>query len=98
MLDESGRAVAALSVSGPTLRLSPRRVAELRPIVIKQARALVGSARPSPGGSARRMTHDEILTLLYEETLVGNAPAVKDGVEPGARATAWTPSSCSTTR
>ena len=26
------------------------------------------------------MTHDEILTLLYEETLVGNAPAVKDGV------------------
>ena len=40
MLDESGRAIAALSVSGPTLRLSPRRVAELRPIVIKQARAL----------------------------------------------------------
>ncbi len=40
VLDESGRAVAALSVSGPTLRLSPRRVDELRPIVIKQARAL----------------------------------------------------------
>jgi IclR family acetate operon transcriptional repressor len=40
VLDDSGRAVAALSVSGPTLRLSPRRVAELRPIVIKQARAL----------------------------------------------------------
>ncbi|HTE63626.1 MAG TPA: IclR family transcriptional regulator [Solirubrobacteraceae bacterium] len=40
VLDESGRALAALSVSGPTLRLSPRRVAELRPIVIKQARAL----------------------------------------------------------
>jgi DNA-binding IclR family transcriptional regulator len=40
VLDESGRAVAALSVSGPTLRLSPRRIAELRPIVIKQARAL----------------------------------------------------------
>jgi IclR family transcriptional regulator, acetate operon repressor len=32
--------VAALSVSGPTLRLPPTRVAELRPIVIKQARAL----------------------------------------------------------
>jgi methylmalonyl-CoA mutase cobalamin-binding domain/chain len=29
------------------------------------------------------MTHDEILTLLYEETLVGNAPAVKDGVNAG---------------
>jgi IclR family transcriptional regulator, acetate operon repressor len=40
VLDDSGRAVAALSVSGPTLRLSPRRVTELRPIVIKQARAL----------------------------------------------------------
>jgi DNA-binding IclR family transcriptional regulator len=40
VLEDSGRAVAALSVSGPTLRLSPRRVAELRPIVIKQARAL----------------------------------------------------------
>ena len=40
VLDEAGRAVGALSVSGPTLRLSPRRVDELRPIVIKQARAL----------------------------------------------------------
>src|SRR6201991_3682760 len=29
------------------------------------------------------MTHDEILQLLYEETLVGNAPAVKEGVEQG---------------
>ena len=32
------------------------------------------------------MTHDEILTLLYEETLVGNAPAVKEGVEDGLAA------------
>jgi IclR family transcriptional regulator, acetate operon repressor len=40
VLDDSGRAIAALSVSGPTLRLSPRRIAELHPIVIKQARAL----------------------------------------------------------
>ena len=36
-------------------------------------------------GSARRMTHDEILKLLYDETLVGNAPAVKEGVEDGTR-------------
>ena len=43
------------------------------------------------------MTHDEILTLLYEETLVGNAPAVKDGVEQGSP-TASIPSGCSTTR
>ena len=42
-----------------------------------------GAARPPSRGSARRMTPDEILTLLYEETLVGNAPAVKDGVNEG---------------
>ena len=30
-------------------------------------------------GSARRMTHDEMLQMLYDETLVGNAPAVKRG-------------------
>lgn len=40
VFDASGAAIAALSVSGPTLRLSSKRVAELRPIVIKQARAL----------------------------------------------------------
>ena len=35
-----GDLVAALSVSGPTLRLTPRRIEELRPTVVKQARAL----------------------------------------------------------
>jgi IclR family transcriptional regulator, acetate operon repressor len=50
VLDETGRAIAALSVSGPTLRLSPRRVAELRPIVIKQARALGEQLGHSPEG------------------------------------------------
>jgi 5-methyltetrahydrofolate--homocysteine methyltransferase len=29
------------------------------------------------------MTHEEILQLLYEQTLVGNAPAVSDGVKQG---------------
>ena len=29
------------------------------------------------------MTHEEILQLLYDETLVGNAPAVREGVEQG---------------
>src|SRR5579875_3185664 len=29
------------------------------------------------------MTHEEILQLLYEQTPVGNAPAVKDGVNAG---------------
>jgi methylmalonyl-CoA mutase cobalamin-binding domain/chain len=29
------------------------------------------------------MTHDELLQMLYDETLVGNAPAVRQGVEDG---------------
>ena len=29
------------------------------------------------------MTDEEILQLLYDETLVGNAPAVRDGVNDG---------------
>ena len=29
------------------------------------------------------MTHEEILQLLYDETLIGNAPAVTDGVNQG---------------
>ena len=29
------------------------------------------------------MTHEEVLQMLYDETLVGNAPAVKDGVNDG---------------
>jgi DNA-binding IclR family transcriptional regulator len=36
----TGDVIAALSISGPTLRLTPRRVAELRPVLIKEARAL----------------------------------------------------------
>jgi IclR family transcriptional regulator, acetate operon repressor len=48
--DETGRVVAALSVSGPTLRLTPRRIAELRPIVIKQARALSKQLGHRPEG------------------------------------------------
>ena len=29
------------------------------------------------------MTHEELLQMLFDETLVGNAPAVKDGVNEG---------------
>ena len=50
VFDERGRVVAALSVSGPTLRLTPRRIAELRPIVIKQARALSKQLGHRPEG------------------------------------------------
>jgi IclR family transcriptional regulator, acetate operon repressor len=40
VVDALGTTVAALSVSGPTLRLTPKRVAELAPVIIGQARAL----------------------------------------------------------
>jgi DNA-binding IclR family transcriptional regulator len=40
VFDASGAAIAALSVSGPTLRLTRRRIEELRPIVVKHARAI----------------------------------------------------------
>ena len=29
------------------------------------------------------MSNEEILQLLFDETLIGNAPAVKDGVNDG---------------
>jgi DNA-binding IclR family transcriptional regulator len=35
-----GGVVAALSITGPTLRLSPRRLEELRPVLIHEARSL----------------------------------------------------------
>ena len=44
------------------------------------------------------MTHDEILSLLYEETLVGNAPAVADGVNQGLAIRARARARCSSTR
>ncbi len=41
------------------------------------------------------MTNEEILQLLYDETLVGNAPAVKRRGQRGARAGHSSPSACS---
>jgi IclR family acetate operon transcriptional repressor len=36
----TGDVIAALSISGPTLRLTPGRVAELMPVLTKEAGAL----------------------------------------------------------
>ena len=87
-----GQVVAALSISGPTIRMTPERIAELRPILIEEAAV----AEPTPRQPRARRTRgvtterryrhgadEEILQLLYDETLVGNAPAVKDGVNDG---------------
>jgi IclR family transcriptional regulator, acetate operon repressor len=48
----TGDVIAALSISGPTLRLTPARVAKLRPELTKQARAL--SARLGHGEEGDR--------------------------------------------
>ena len=50
VFDEKGNVAAALSVSGPTLRLTPKRIAELRPLVIKQCRALSKQLGHRPEG------------------------------------------------
>src|SRR3954462_619019 len=48
----TGDVIAALSVSGPTLRLGPDRIAELQPVLTKQAAAL--SARLGHRDKGRR--------------------------------------------
>jgi DNA-binding IclR family transcriptional regulator len=35
-----GEVIAALSISGPTLRMTPARIDELRPLLISEAQAL----------------------------------------------------------
>lgn len=50
VFDASGAAIAALSVSGPTMRLRPARVSELQPVVIKQARVLSEQLGHRPEG------------------------------------------------
>jgi IclR family acetate operon transcriptional repressor len=48
----SGAVIAALSVSGPTLRLPPERIAEIKPVLTKEAAAL--SARLGHSDKGRR--------------------------------------------
>jgi IclR family acetate operon transcriptional repressor len=40
VLSDSGAALAALAISGPTLRLGAERIAELRPVIVRQSIAL----------------------------------------------------------
>jgi IclR family acetate operon transcriptional repressor len=48
-----GAVVAALSITGPTLRLGPRRLEELRPVLIQEARSLgVRLGNRDPGEQA----------------------------------------------
>ncbi len=93
-----GAVVAALTLSGPTVRIGDDRLDELG------APGRAGGLRPLrtarrarwEGGSV--MTEDEILKALYDETLVGNAPRVLELTNAGARAWAWARRRCSSTR
>ena len=77
VLDADGAAIAALSISGPTARLTAERIEELAPLLRDEAGV------PHPTTARCRMTHEEILQGLYDNTLVGNAPEVKDLVNSG---------------
>ena len=44
------------------------------------------------------MTHDEILQGLFDNTLVGNAPAVKELTRRRPRGRTWARRRCCTTR
>src|SRR6185369_7491668 len=59
----------------------PHRRARARPPGAG-SRAL-GASRHTPRPTRSRMTHEEILQALYDHTLVGNAPEVKDLVNQG---------------
>ncbi|MFZ0726661.1 MAG: IclR family transcriptional regulator [Desulfobacterales bacterium] len=60
VIDHTGRAAYAISVSGPSLRMTPRRIAEISPLVLKICRRLsqkLGSTAlesPQPNRAAGR--------------------------------------------
>ncbi len=92
VLGADGVAVAALSISGPTSRLTAARIEELAPLLQERSHGR------SPDDARCRMTHEEILQGLYDNTLVGNAPEVKDLVERAGSRTGSIRSRCCTTR
>ena len=83
-----GAVVAALSVSGPSVRLSRRPASPASgALLVDEARrsslAQLGYSTDHAAKGGRRMTPDEILKGLYDETLVGNAPAVLELTNQG---------------
>ena len=84
--------IAALSVSGPTLRLRVRAWPSSAPVLVEQARALSERLGHATTGRESRMTHEEILQGLYDDTLVGNAPDGRQATSRRGSRTAWSPS------
>ena len=70
----AGEVVAALGISGPSPRLVDRRD-EVGRLLNGRAEQLSALLRQTHAKGGRGMTPEEILQGLYDETLVGNAPA-----------------------
>ena len=81
--DGSGDVLAALSISGPEGRLTRERIAELAPSLLQRGGDGLGPAGVRHHHPRSSMTHDEILQGLYDNTLIGNAPEVKDLTNEG---------------
>ncbi len=82
--------VAALSVSGPASRLTRACIPAIAARCMTEARALsavLGYQPAAPAaegkGRCRLMTRDELLKQLYDDTLVGNGPAVLELTHSG---------------
>ena len=82
-----GTVIAAISVSAPTVRTTRKRLAELSEHVVEAANALtLYISNHKQEGNRSCMTHDEILTQLYDRTLVGDKPTVLELTNQGLEA------------
>ena len=79
----TGEVIAALGISGPTLRLTGAARGGAGPHPRPRGDRPRGAPRQAPTRRESRMTHEEILQALYDDTLVGKAPEVKANVEAG---------------
>ena len=81
--DGGGIVVAAISISGPDDAPARRAAGRARRIARRRNEFPVGPTGSHPPEARCRMTHDEILQGLFDNTLVGNAPAVRELTELG---------------
>ena len=93
VFDAHGSVIGGISVSGPTLRVGPDDIPEIAGALMAEANR-ISPPTPPTHHSARsadaaytkgrsRMTHDEILKALFDETLIGNAPRVLELTQEG---------------
>ena len=91
------RRVAALAISGPTARLTTG-ASRARASARRRGEQARGTTRAIAHEARCRMTNEEILQGLFDNTLVGNAPAVKRARRARASSRDRGRRRCSTTR